>query len=307
MSFPVPVAPARPFISAADTVAARSGISVRVSPKHGLQVWAVVRTHGSQVAAVQSGIWNPSCPDGQPSLYGTVRQAVSCQLEAGTQEIYCDDENTATSLQAVGMPASFQYPPAIAITALDKAVAAEINGLFAQLTITTDSSRGKCSPWLGHGWVLDFGGDARVKPGQKVSEGDSILEGELRSIRFGLQAARGVYSSALQGGTAITVRSDSQLALRMLTEPGFAPPSANRFCREEVARILGYTRDARVRFLWVKGHSGDPHNMAADRLAVLARRAREAELSFEEVQRLTALAHQDVLNDIRRSRMALAA
>ena len=307
MSFPVPAAPARPFMSAADAVASRSGISVRVSPKHGLQVWAVVRTQGSHVVKVQSGMWNPSRPDGQPSLYGVVRKAVLCQLQAGTQEIYCDDENTATSLQALGVSASFQYPPAVAITALDEAVAAEINDRFARLTITTDSSRGKCSPWLGHGWVLDFGGEAQVKLGQKASEGGSILEGELRSIRYGLQAARRAYPAAMHGSTNITVRSDSQIALRMLADSGFEPSSVNRFCREEVARIRGYTRGARVRFLWVKGHNGDPHNTAADRLAVLARRSREAGLSSEEVQRLTMSAHQDVFNDIRRSRMALAA
>ena len=307
MSFPVPAAPARTFISAADALAARSGVSVRVSPKHGLQVWAVVRTQGSRVVDVQSGIWSPSSPSRQATLYDAVREAVLRQFEAGLEEVYCDDENTAISLRALGIPASFQYPPAVAITALDEAVSVAIANRFAHLTITADSSRGKCSPWLGHGWVLDFGTESPIRLGQRATEGRSILEGELRSIRFAIQAARGTYPASMQGSTEIIVRSDSQLALRMLTEPGFEPPSSNGFCLSEAARILHYTRHASVHFEWVKGHSGDPHNTAADRLAVLARRSREAYLSFEEVQRLTVLAHQDVLSGVRRSRMALAA
>ncbi|MCC3279907.1 hypothetical protein LJ754_12180 [Arthrobacter sp. zg-Y40] len=307
MSFPVPAAPARPFISAADAVALRGGISVRISPKHGLLVWAVAKTVGKDVLALESGAVDAPQSGSQHCLFQAVRAAVVGLQDTPDEEVFCDDENAAKGLGAVGVNAGFRYPPAVAITAMDVAVQAVIRSRFAELTITTDSSRGKSSRCLGHGWVLNFGGDTQPFLGQKASEGGSILEGELRSIRYGLQAARGAYPAAMHGSTNITVRSDSQLALRMLTDPGFEPPASNRFCREEVALILQYTRHAGVNFAWVRGHNGDPHNMAADRLAVLARRSREAELSFDEVQRLTALAHQDVLNDFRRSHMTLAA
>ena len=66
-------------------------------------------------------------------------------------------------------------------------------------------------------------------------------------------------------------------------------------------------RLATVCFRWVLSHTRDPFDEAADRLAVLARRRREADLSCDEVQRLTASAHGDVLNDIQRSSMELAA
>ncbi|WP_160317912.1 ribonuclease HI [Arthrobacter sp. Edens01] len=241
------------------------------------------------------------------SLFSQVRAAVVRHLRSSTEPVFCDDENTAEGLRAAGLTASHTYPPAAAIVALDEALCRDIQVLHARCTITADSSRGRTSPWLGHGWLVDFGSQSRLVLGQKASRGSSILEGELRSIRLGLQAARNTYAGSMLGETEITVRSDSQLALRMLTDPGFEPPSANRFCREEVARILHCVRFSSVTFSWVRGHNGDPHNTAADRLAVLARRAQEAELGHEETLRLAEQVRLDVAVDIRRSSMALAA
>lgn len=308
MSYPVPVPPTHRLMSAEEVLKLRSGVSVRISPKHGRLFWAVTRTEGAKLLAVESGSVEASAAGTRNrSLFSQVRAAVVRHLRSSTEPVFCDDENTAEGLRAAGLTASHTYPPAAAIVALDEALCRDIQVLHSRCTITTDSSRGRTSPWLGHGWLVDFGSPSRLILGQKATSGTNILEGELRSIRLGLQAARGAYAGALQGDTEIAVHSDSQLALRMLTAPGFEPPSANGFCRQEVARIHHYIRYAAVTFSWVRGHSGDPHNTAADRLAVLARRAREAELAPEETLRLTELVRLDVADDIRRSSMALAA
>ncbi|WP_181032336.1 ribonuclease HI [Arthrobacter sp. ZGTC212] len=308
MSYPVPAPPARRLASAEELLTLRSGVSVRVSPKHGRFFWAVTKTAGPQLLAVESGsIEAAAAGPSRGSLFAEVRAAVVRHQDSSEDLVYCDGETAAEGLRATGITASCSFPPAAAIVALDEAIRLHIGSVHARCTITTDSSRGKRSAWLGHGWVLDFGSDSRLILGQKVSEGTNILEGELRSIRYGLQAARGAYAASLQGSSDLTIRSDSQLALRMLTEPGFEPPSSNRFCREEVSRILHYTRFATVTFSWVRGHDGDPHNTAADRLAVLARRTREADLAFDEVRRLNEQVRRDVSAGIRRSSMALAA
>lgn len=74
-----------------------------------------------------------------------------------------------------------------------------------------------------------------------------------------------------------------------------------------VSRILHYTRFASVTFSWVRGHDGAPHNSAADRLAVLARHTREAELASGQVLRLSEQIRRDASAGIRRSGVALAA
>ena len=308
MSFPVPAPPVRRLASAEESVMGRSGVSVRVSPKFGHYFWAVTRTEGTRVLAVDSGnVDIAAAGANKGNLFAVVRAAVVSLRENIADSVYCDDENAAEGLRTVGVAATCSFPPAAAIVALDGAVRLRMEAFRAHCTITTDASRGRNSAWLGHGWVLDFGHESQLTLGQKASEGSSVLEGELRSIRYALQALRGIYSGALYGPTRITVRSDSQLALRMLTEPGFEPPSSNRFCREETVRILGHTRFADVNFSWVRGHDGDPHNTAADRLAVLARRTCEARLTNDEVQRLNDQVRRDVTAEIRRSGVALAA
>ncbi|WP_433123006.1 hypothetical protein ACQ7FX_02460 [Arthrobacter koreensis] len=269
MFYPVPVPPMHRLPSAAEALKLRSGVSVRISPKHDRFFWAVTRTEGAQLLAVESGSMQASAAGAHKgSLFSQVRDAVVRHLRSPAEPVFCDDQNAADGLRAAGLAASHVFPPAAAIVALDDAIRQGIRAFRARCTITTDSSRGRTSTWLGHGWLVDFGPHSRLVLGQKASRGSSILEGELRSIRLGLQAARNAYSGSMLGETEITVRSDSQLALRMLTDPGFEPPSANRFCREG---------------------------------------AQEAELAHEATSRLAEQVRLDVAVDIRRSSMALAA
>jgi ribonuclease HI len=59
-------------------------------------------------------------------------------------------------------------------------------------------------------------------------------------------------------------------------------------CRDEVQRIRMLVAFADVRFLWVKGHADHRLNILADRLAVMARRHKEADLSADDTWRMVA-------------------
>ncbi|MGF9660530.1 hypothetical protein AAIH25_01520 [Arthrobacter crystallopoietes] len=148
-----------------------------------------------------------------------------------------------------------------------------------------------------------------MKPslGHKAMDGGSVLEGELRAIRLGLLAAREIYVGAVDGRSAVTVSSDSSIALRMINQPGFEPPSANARCVSEVLRIRGLVRCANVDFCWVKGHADNLPNIFADRLAVLSQRCQEAGLSDEETSRLTAGVREEARIHLAGSSLALAA
>ncbi|QTG82577.1 ribonuclease HI [Arthrobacter crystallopoietes] len=222
-------------------------------------------------------------------------------------DIFCTSEDTAESLRQLGLAVSAFYPPVAAITAMDDAVRSCVDSLFTAVEIATDASRGRGSRWVGHGWVLTFAGSVGPVLGYKAVDVGNVLEGELRALRFALLAARSAYTGALDGRSAVTVSTDSQLALRMLLQQGFEPPSSNGRCASEVLRIRELTKHADVHFRWVKGHSGDPLNTFADRMAVLARRCREAGLSPEETDRLAAAVREEAECQLLSSHVALAA
>lgn len=308
MSFPVPVPPVRQFVCAADEVSARSGVSLRIDHRRGHYFWAAARSQAAVIVAVRSGCLAESDVASRPNLVFRQVQAAILEL-AGNEsaDIFCDDENEAEKLRQHGLRVSTHYPPAAAIAAMEDAVTARLDSLYASLEIATDASRGPLTRWVGHGWVLDFGGTLAPVLGCKAIDGGSVLEGELRAIRLALAAARATHAGTMDGRCAITVRTDSQLALRMLTSPGFEPSSANGHCAVEVQRILSFIRHANVAFQWVKGHAGDPLNTAADRLAVLSRRTREANLTLKEANTLYDAARADARSALRCSAVALAA
>ncbi|MCG2620866.1 hypothetical protein LVY72_02935 [Arthrobacter sp. I2-34] len=308
MSFPVPVPPVRRFISAADEVAGRNGVSIRIDHRRGHYFWAVARNLGPAVVALRSGCLAEAEVTARPNVVLQQVQAAVLELSGhGVIEIFCDDENEAQRLRDFGLAVSRHYPPAPAIAAMEELVAARLESLYTNLEIATDASRGNLTRWVGHGWVLDFGGTIAPVLGCKAIEGGSVLEGELRAIRLALAAARATYAGALDGRSAVIVRSDNQDAVRMLAHPGFEPASANLRCISEAKRILDFVRHGHVQFRWVKGHAGDPLNTAADRLAVLARRTKDAHLPPEVAAALRESVTADARNALRRSGVALAA
>lgn len=174
------------------------------------------------------------------------------------------------------------------MVATEKAVADELKALFCRLEIATDASVGHRTSWAGHGWVLDFGMGLPLRPGLKALSGGSILESELRAIRLALGAAKNVHTGVLDGSCAVTVFSDNLSAVKMLNEGNTHRGIPTFACREEVQRIRTLVAFADVEFLWVKGHADHRLNILADRLAVMARRHKEADLPSDDTLRMAA-------------------
>jgi ribonuclease HI len=191
-------------------------------------------------------------------------------------------------LVELGLAVDLSYPPAAGVVATEKAVDEGLDAVFCRLEIATDASVGHRTSWAGHGWVLDFGKGLPLRAGLKAVSGGSILESELRAIRLALGAAKNAYTGVLDGRCAVTVSSDSLMAVRMLNDSGFQCGQSTSACREEVQRIRTLVAFADVQFLWVKGHSDHELNILADRLAVMARRHKEADLPADDTLRMAA-------------------
>ncbi|MGV9736719.1 ribonuclease H family protein [Rhodococcus aetherivorans] len=130
----------------------------------------------------------------------------------------------------------------------------------AEQTVATDASKGSRR---GVGLAC-VGGDGSYR--QKVCpDTRSILAGELLAIELAVTTYR---------NRPLHILSDSRHALAGLR--GEAPLTTE--ASVIVDRIRHRTRGLPIRYSWVRGHSGHPLNEVADRLAVAARRAHEAQL-----------------------------
>lgn len=287
MPFPAP--PLRRALSAAEAVAKRSGLTVFIVPRRGLVLWSVARTVESTVLGVRSGSITQAAAG--PRCGKAYEQAVSAvgELDPGRNEpVFCAVDGAGRQLAERGLHVDPSYPPAAGVLATEKALADRLDALFCRLEIATDASIGHRTPWAGHGWVLDFGNGLPLRPGLKAVSGGSILESELRAIRLALGAAKNAYTGALDGRCAVTVSSDNLTAVRMLTERAFHQGQSTSACREELQRIQTLVSFAHVEFLWVKGHADHQLNILADRLAVMARRHKEADLPADDTLRMAA-------------------
>lgn len=287
MPFPTP--PPRRALSAAEAIARRSGLTVLIVPRRGLVLWAVARTAEETVLGVKSG-WIAEAaagPHGSKAYVEAVRAVTD--LDPGRNEpVFSAMDAASERMRELGLHVDLSYPPGAGVVATENAIAEELNALFCRLEIATDASVGHRTPWAGHGWVLDFGKGLPLRPGLKAVSGGSILEGELRAIRLALGAAKNASTGVLDGRCAVTVSSDSLTAVRMLNERGFHRGQSTLACRGELQRIQTLVAFADVQFLWVKGHADHRLNNLADRLAVMARRHKEAALPADDTWRMAA-------------------
>ncbi|WP_426940062.1 RNase H family protein [Pseudarthrobacter sp. S6] len=255
----------------------------------GLVLWAVARTVESTVVGVRSG-WIAEAAAGPycGKAYAEVVRAVT-GLDPGRREpVFSVLDAASERLRELRLHVDVSYPPAAGVVATENAIADELDALFCQLEIATDASIGHRTPWAGHGRVLDFGKGLPLRPGLKAVSGGSILDGELRAIRLALGAAKYAYTGVLDGRCAVTVSSDNLTAVRMLNDGGLHHGQSTSACREEVQRIQTLAAHANIQFGWVKGHSDHKLNVLADRLAVMARRHKEAGLPADDTLRMAA-------------------
>lgn len=276
-TLPKPVPPQRRLLPATDEVAARSGVTVQTRTHHGVIFWCAVQTRGRRTVKQASG----SLPvQDAGANWGVLHEQVERtvrRVRAHAQDpIYVSSSQTlADALHRRGLPASSTYPPAVGMKATTAGLEQAAHRFFRTVTLSTDASRGHTSRYVGTGWVIDFGAGSSPVVGARADVAGSILAAELKAMLHGLRAAHRALPHEDLRRCRFILRSDSQLALRMITEPGWAPPQASSQARGLVLQVRDLAGVCDVDFQWVKSHAGDPGNETADRLAVLARRTVE--------------------------------
>jgi ribonuclease HI len=195
---------------------------------------------------------------------------------------------------------------------LEQALAAEVSGAAGVVDVASDASKGR-GPTVGLGWVVTSGDGSSFRTGSGTSTYCSnILHGELLAARKGVQLALSL-NPVLRGGIGtLRIFSDSRAGLALLRRglDGNVPAEPPGLIRGEIVRLCSLLSGTPAELHWVKGHAGDPLNELADRLAVLARRSREAGLDGAQKTALRSLVDQDAAAAVQehtRGRFHLAA
>lgn len=267
----------------------RTGITVDASKRFGFLCWSAVKFHGDAVVERLTGNFDPVDLKGAPRLTGTAlqdavdhelqRQLAIAVIDLGVGVDYPVHRPLTTSascgvhdaLAELGIPVSSAAAPSAVRAAAAEALTQEGIAHLGEIKISTDASCGRTTT-SGHGWFIESATMYRPVMGRTTSTQRTVRAAELYSILKALKAAdRQFGREALRAG-GLRVRSDCAIAVRMLREPGWLPESATSREIALATSIRDFTKNLRVRFVWVRGHNGDLGNETADRLAVAARR-----------------------------------
>lgn len=160
--------------------------------------------------------------------------------------------------------------------------------LGKNIVLTTDAALKH--EYAGFGWVTAYEDDLGIHiNGGADSETLQIswqnpLMAELLAIYKGVKYVSKKNQPLKRGIGSLTVRSDSQSAIRLINQMlegmdrELIAGSRHHAVADSICRTV---RSMDVKFVWVKGHNGDDLNEYCDRLAVSARRHREANTSTE--------------------------
>lgn len=137
-----------------------------------------------------------------------------------------------------------------------------------RLLVATDGSfgSGARTPVGGWSWV---DGDGRFQTGSGRVKGGR-LGATVAEVRAVIAALKGHHRSR-----GLLIRSDSVAAIELAQRLQCGRGVRSSVPRDEVWGLQRAIAGRDVAFEWVRGHTGDPMNECADRLAVAARRCRE--------------------------------
>lgn len=176
----------------------------------------------------------------------------------------------------------------------EAAVLAGLSAGGGVVDVVTDASKGRGAT-VGLGWVVATGEGTSYRTGAGTAVCSSVLHAELKAMRKGIQLALSLHP-ALRGGLGtLRLFSDSRGGLELVRRglAGALPAGGSGGVRGEVGRICALLSGASAELCWVKGHAGDPLNEVADRLAVVARRSREAGLDAAQAAALRSSIERD--------------
>lgn len=270
------------------------GINVRLSPCHKTQAWGIVAHDGYTHAQT----YEPAS-DLVGLLQAFEHVLVAEHFVGATIDLYCADETfvdhvrpfaaawphltfkpagTGALVRAARITAAEPFRDALHIGLAHAAAVHELRRnpppanparLLPVLTAATDGSavNGTSTRTAGYGWVLEDG-----RHGFGTLKAPTLMS-EVAAIHDLLQTTKHTQP--------LVILTDARQAIKIVTDLQAGTPIAQaapslgsvRFQRRltELTEQL-QARQGRLRFEWVKGHSGHPMNEAADRLAVLARR-----------------------------------
>jgi ribonuclease HI len=131
-------------------------------------------------------------------------------------------------------------------------------------------------------WALEFGSLST-----KYMRNGGSTHAELSAINAALRGTKAINSSVRHGEQSLVIISDSKYAIEILnwlrygTEPTIRE-SIMGIWKDIAEQILFLLHDVDVEFEWVKGHSDDLLNSAADSLAMAIRKSIESPHRNEE-------------------------
>ncbi|MCI9888139.1 hypothetical protein JT358_06650 [Micrococcales bacterium 31B] len=162
------------------------------------------------------------------------------------------------------------------------------------LRVATDASLQTGSHGVGIACVSENG---RYRSSYLESAND-ILLGELHAIELALRT--------WENESALVIQTDSFTSVSRIRQARTCGLAASRGWSapvEAVVRdIVSLCEGRVVRIEWVRGHSGDPLNDTADRLAVARRRTQRSRLTMHEANRI----YKGIIEDLRDAADAVA-
>ena len=186
--------------------------------------------------------------------------------------LYCSDEKLGEAMRSLGTWKNIEVMDAKLLRYHGSE--RDLNELFTRsddklerVVVACDGSHSASQKTGGWGFVSELG-----QYGQGSGKSLNSTYAELKAIELALKSVPG-------HGRELVFTVDSKEAIALL-ENGVKDSTPVRI-RRLVARITLSPNFHRAKFQWVRGHSGDPLNEAANRLAIAARRNSDSGTSGE--------------------------